>query len=289
MVAIRKIAFLLTLALIALQSANSKPNDAEQTTGVYPEQSLYSQTAAAALNRYFPSTDISFLLLDAHTGHVLAARWDHVDSPIPMGSLVKPFTALAYGEQHGYEYPHHLCRGSASGCWRPAGHGDLDLTGAIANSCNSYFRVLTSELRAEDMAPIADRYDFEPPPSNNSGLQLAGLGSGWRVSPPRLARAYLTLVRARQDSGVRQILDGMAQSAREGTGAQIRLAGPGHSTLVKTGTAPCTHSNHAPGDGFALVLTPEDDPRILLVVRVHGAPGSQAARVAGQMLARIDQ
>jgi hypothetical protein len=251
--------------------------------------SLFAQSAAQALNRDFPSPDISFLLLDARTGRVLASRWHHLDAPIPMGSLLKPFTALAYGERHDYHFPNHTCRGTSTGCWLPRGHGDVDLTMAIAHSCNSYFRMLTADLTAADVAPTAARFGLDRPLGETSGAELAGLGSRWRTSPVSLAQAYLELVRERQQPGVRQILDGMALSARKGTGAQVHRAFPSADALVKTGTAACTHSRHASGDGFSVALVPADDPQILLLVRVHGVPGAQAARTAGQMLRRIEE
>ena len=103
-----------------------------------------------------------------------------------------------------------------------------------------------------------------------------------------MARAYLELLRRGEQPGVREILAGMALSAQHGTGGEVDRALPFPDALVKTGTGPCTHSPRAPGDGFAMVLTPADQPQILLMVRVHGVPGAQAANVAGQMLRRID-
>jgi cell division protein FtsI/penicillin-binding protein 2 len=252
------------------------------------ESSLFVQSAAETLNRDFPSRDISFLLLDARTGRVLTSRWERIDSPIPLGSLVKPLTALAYGDQHEFHYPAHICRGTATGCWLPRGHGKIGLTSAIAYSCNSYFRMLTANLIAADVAPIAARFGIEPPDRDAAGPTLAGIGSGWRISAPRMARAYLELLRRGEQPGVREILAGMAQSAQHGTGAEVDRALPFPDALVKTGTGPCTHSPRAPGDGFAMVLTPADQPQILLMVRVHGVPGAQAAKAAGQMLRRIE-
>jgi len=308
MVAIRHIALTLTLTTLSLvgpsqapgpvrgraapdglepadnQSSNAGKSSSPQDTS----SSLFAQSAAQALNRDFPSRDISFLLLDAHTGRTLVSRWNHPDSPIPMGSLLKPFTALAYGEQHDYRYPIHTCRGTSTGCWLPRGHGDVDLTTAIEHSCNSYFRMLTADLTAADVSPIAARFGLDRPAQEASGAELAGLGSRWRTSPLRLAHAYLELAHQRQQPGVRQILDGMALSARHGTGAQVHRAFPSPDVLVKTGTALCTHSRRAPGDGFTVVLMPADDPQILLLIRVHGVPGAQAAKTAGQMLRRIE-
>jgi cell division protein FtsI/penicillin-binding protein 2 len=274
--------------LLALLPSSGRARPAAADSARDAEPSLFAQSAAEALSRDFPGPDVSFLLLDARTGRTLASRWDHLDSPVPLGSLVKPFTALAYGEQHDFHYPAHICRGTATGCWLPRGHGEIGLTSAIAYSCNSYFRMLTANLTAADVAPIAARFGIEPPERDAHGPVLAGIGNRWRISPPRMASAYLELIRSREQPGVRDILAGMAQSAQHGTGAAVGRALPFPAALVKTGTAPCTHSPRAPGDGFAIVLTPADQPQLLLMVRVHGVPGAQAAKTAGLMLRRIE-
>jgi cell division protein FtsI/penicillin-binding protein 2 len=249
---------------------------------------LYEQSAAQTLNREFSSPGISFLLLDAQTGAVLASRWDHPEKPIPLGSLVKPFTALAYGEQHAFRYPVHHCRGTATGCWFPRGHGQVDLTSAIAHSCNSYFRALTATLATSDVSPTATRFGLQPPPSDAPSFALFGLSDRWTISPLNMAHAYLELLRRRDQPGVEQILAGMEQSAKQGTGADVDRALPYPDALVKTGTALCTHSVHVPGDGFSIAVFPANQPKILLMVRVHGVPGAQAAKMAGAMLARIE-
>jgi cell division protein FtsI/penicillin-binding protein 2 len=248
---------------------------------------LFAQSVAAKFEQKFADQDVSFLLLDAQNGELLASRWEDAAKPIALGSLVKPFTALAYGREHAFAFPVHTCRGTATGCWLPRGHGRMDLDSAIAYSCNSYFRVLTAELTADQVAPVAAHFGLEPPAPKISGPALAGLGNDWLISPLSMARAYLELVRRRDDPGVPQILAGMAESARKGTGAEVDRALPYPDALVKTGTAVCTHRPRAPGDGFAVVLLPEDQPVILLMVRVHGVPGAQAAKTAGKMLREI--
>ena len=274
------------LILLTPVVSRSRP-DAEQVTAVHT--SLFAQSAAEALNRYFPDASVSFLLLDAHTGQLLTSRWEHATVPIPLGSLAKPFAALAYGEQHEFHYPSHICRGSETGCWRPGGHGDVDLTSAIAFSCNSYFRFLTSDLTAADVLPTASQFGLDLPDSSTHGGEFAGLGTRWRISPLRMAHAYVELLGERHRPAVHQILSGMEQSGLRGTGAEVDRALQSETALVKTGTAACTHSRPAPGDGFAVALVPAEDPRLLLMVRVHGVPGSVAARTAGQMLRRIEE
>ncbi len=305
-------ALLLTTGLCLLSPSSARTQGSGPSVGddraKDPATSLFAQSAGQALNRDFPSDEISFLLLDARSGAVLASRWDHPETPIPLGSLLKPFTALAYGELHEFKYPNHICRGTMTGCWRPRGHGAVNLTSAIAYSCNSYFRVLTAGMTAAEVAPTANRFGLQAPAPRIFGPALAGLGSRnlgdrnfddhnfdnhtfgnqWLVSPLNLSRAYLELVRRRDQPGVSLILSGMAQSARQGTGAEVDRALPHSDALAKTGTAPCTHARHAPGDGFTIALAPAGEPQILLLVRVHGAPGSQAAKTAGQMLRRVE-
>jgi cell division protein FtsI/penicillin-binding protein 2 len=285
MVSVKHISVVVLILLTPVMS-RGRP-DAEQV--ITPRASLFAQSAAQALNRDFPDISVSFLLLDARTGQLLASRWDHATGPIPLGSLAKPFAALAYGEQHDFHYPAHTCRGSETGCWRPGGHGNVDLTSAIAFSCNSYFRFLASDLTAADVLPTASQFGLDPPDSNTHGSEFAGLGTRWRISPLRMAHAYVELLGERQRPAVRQILAGMQQSALRGTGAEVDRALQSETALVKTGTAACTHSRPAPGDGFAVALVPAEDPRLLLMVRVHGVPGSVAARTAGQMLRQIEE
>jgi cell division protein FtsI/penicillin-binding protein 2 len=288
MVAIRNLALLSLVSLLALSPSSGIAGAPPLDRANPPRSSLFAQSAGQILKRDFPSRDISFLLLDARTGRVLASRWDNPQAPIPLGSLVKPFTALAYGEHHAFRYPAHICRGTATGCWLPHGHGDVDLPSAIAYSCNSYFRALTANMTAVDVSPTALRFGLEPPPPETAGPALAGLGNRWLISPLNMARAYLEFVRRRDQPGVRQILAGMAQSAEQGTGAEVDRALPFPGALVKTGTAMCTHAKRAPGDGFTIAMSPSGDPQILLMVRVHGVPGAQAAKTAGQMLSRIE-
>lgn len=282
MVTIRNTAVLLLVLL-----PRSAPAGSGFDRGATVSTSLFAQSAAQSLERDFPNPDLSFLLVDATTGQLLAARWDHAERPIPMGSLAKPFAAIAYGEKHNYRYPNHICRGTASGCWRPAGHGMVNLTSAIAYSCNSYFRSLTTGLHPSDVLEVTTRFGLDAPSRDAPGAALAGLEPGWLISPLHMAQAYVELLHQKRNPAVAQILSGMSQSARRGTGAAVDHALFPSRALVKTGTAPCTHARHAPGDGFTVALVPADDPKVLLLICVHGVPGAEAAKTAGRMLRAI--
>ncbi len=252
-----------------------------------PSASLYDQSIVQLLRKQFTSPSVSYLLMDAPTGAIVAARWDEIDRPVPAGSLVKPFTALAYARSHGYRYPGLICRGAADGCWFPRGHGRIGMHEAIGYSCNAYFRKLALHVSREDIDPIAIQYGIREPFATLSAPDLVGLGDRLEMPPEQIAGAYLELARHSSAPGVAELLQGMELSARAGTASAIQKSLPGVAVLAKTGTAPCLHTPRAPGDGYTIVLYPADSPRWALLVRVHGVPGAHAAGVAGEMLRTI--
>jgi len=278
---------LLGVVVASTASGGSLPDSSASNAAA--TTSLFLQSAAQILQRDFQSREVSYLLLDARTGTLLASRWDDLGQPIPMGSLVKPFIAVAYGDGHQFHYPAYVCKGDAGGCWLPRGHGEVDIVSAVALSCNSYFRMLTANMSNADVLPVAGQFGLEMPAAKLSGPDLIGLGNRWRISPLHLARAYAELNRRRDQPGAREALAGMAQSALRGTGSEVGRALRHSGALVKTGTAACTHFPGAPGDGFVVALFPADQPELLLMVRVHGVPGAKASITAGRMLSRIEE
>ena len=252
-------------------------------------RSLFSQSAVEILQHEFTNEATSYLLLDAQSGALLASHWENYEKPIPLGSLVKPFTALAYAGAHGFRYPSYECKGKVSGCWQPEPHGKLDITAAVSVSCNAYFRRLAESVTLEQLAPVARSFGLELPDANFTSANLIGIGEQWRISPMHIAQAYLELYRRKEQPGVAPILEGMRESALHGTGAAVDRQLRHAAALVKTGTAPCTHSTWAPADGFVLALVPADQPEILLFIRVHSVAGARAAETAGRMLRRMEE
>ncbi len=246
--------------------------------------SLYEQSVAKAINERFTSADISYLLVDARTKTTIASRWPEIGRAVPPGSLLKPFAALAYAEGHGFKYPEFVCRGAADGCWYPRGHGRIGITQAVEFSCNAYFRQLSRLVSQEDLHAALRQVGMEDAPSLPAPSSLFGLGDAWKIPPGQLARAYLNLVAQADEPGVAPLVRGMALSAQAGTASAIGRALGGRAALAKTGTAPCVHARRAPGDGYVIALYPAESPRLLLLVRVHGVPGAEAAVTAGQIL-----
>lgn len=240
--------------------------------------SLQYQSMAIILDRAIADPAVSYLLTDCIGGREICSRWENERNPVPVGSLVKPFTALAYGETHAFRFPVSVCVGTSSHCWLPAGHGRIDIRRAIAYSCNAYFLELARDLKWEALLAVVERYGLGAPDADAGAGSLIGLGTGWRIPPIGIVRAYSEMVARWSDPGVREIFAGMALSARLGTGR-----GVGAGAFAKTGTAPCVHESKEKGDGYVVALYPADAPRCSLLVREHGVPGARAAWVCGKI------
>jgi cell division protein FtsI/penicillin-binding protein 2 len=252
------------------------------TTEAITDNSLSGRTAAQVLSHEFSSSDISYLLLDIPSRSILAKHWQNSDGAIPAGSLVKPFTALAYAESHSFRFPEFVCTPGA--CWYPQGHGKLGIVGAVGFSCNAYFINLAANVSAAQVTGVANRFGLNGPGSGAGPDVMAGRYGVWRESPEALARAYAELLGSGAQPGIRELVEGMAVSAKSGTALGLAREAPQVAALAKTGTSSCTHQQHLPGDGFVIVAWPADSPQHLLLVGYHGKPGAYAATVAGKML-----
>jgi hypothetical protein len=250
-----------------------------------PAQSngLFAQSLQAALQKESRadaaiSSRVSWLLLDARTGQLLASQWPDAGQPLPVGSLTKPFVALAYARTHR-DYPRYTCAGASTRCWLPKGHGALSLSQALAFSCNSYFLNLAEETVPAAIRRVSLEYDL-PPPHGAAAAEWIGLDSAWRISPLALARAYARLATQPESHTV---LAGMHSAAASGTASALSA----EDALAKTGTAHCLTNCLANGDGFVVALTPQESPRLLLLVRERGTTGATTATVAARMLHRL--
>lgn len=191
--------------------------------------------------------------------------WPGVSRPICFGSLLKPFLVLAFTATHT-GYPTVVCRGTRDKCWLPRGHGKQDVVTALANSCNAYFLLLTRLTDRAALDAVCLRYGLTLPSRSLTEDSLIGLGSGWLNLPVSVAQAFSELTD-------QTVLRGMAQCAVRGTAKNVHLP-----CYAKTGTAPCSHTPRAPGDGFVAVLYPQGQPRRVLLLEQHGTTGAEACR-----------
>jgi cell division protein FtsI/penicillin-binding protein 2 len=223
------------------------------------------------------AADVNFIAVDVRTRQVIERQWVEAEQAVPVGSLVKPFVALAYGG----EVPEFVCRGAVDRCWLARGHGKLGFRQALAQSCNAYFLNLARGVDGATLGVIAAKFGI-PQPANDSPETRIGLGAGWRIAPLALVRAYAELASRAGEPRVDEILVGLRMAAESGTAKAL-----GRGVLAKTGTAACVAEHRDAGDGFAVVLDPAEDPRVALLVRVHGSPGAAAAKSAARILRRM--
>jgi cell division protein FtsI/penicillin-binding protein 2 len=226
----------------------------------------------------------AYLLADAATERVIDARWDNLEQPLPFGSLIKPFTALAYADTHRFTYPTFVCRGRADGCWLPAGHGHVGIAGAVAGSCNAYFRQLAQQTAPDALVARLRWFGMRADAAAVTPAAMVGFGDGLKLAPAAIVHGYLELVSRAAQPGVAPIIQGMLASARTGTGRGVGAAIGGADALVKTGTAPCSHSPKATADGYAIAIYPAERPRVVLLMQMHGRTGAETAAVAGDLL-----
>jgi len=264
---------------------------------------LYAQATATMLDHAFPSRRIEYLLLDPRTGETIAMRWPKVSAPIPAGSLLKPFAALAYAELHAEpmaqaaRFPATVCHGKKDGCWHPTGHGPVTLERALAESCNAYFLSLARNISdagedgREALKRVSVAYGLPAPPDFAEPGSMIGLNAEWRIPPLAIARAYAALGVGTLPGSydAMRILAGL-RMATEHHGTAFGVGSQVEGALAKTGTAPCVRDAHcvANGDGLVVVLVSAKAPHLLLLVRQRGTTGARTAEVAGRMLARIE-
>lgn len=199
----------------------------------------------------------------------------------PVGSLQKPWVLAAWAEAYPDETPPTLECTAASRCWRPAGHGRVDLPRAFAQSCNSYFLALARATPEETRARALSEAGFEVPRplTPEASIGLGPLGALPRISPDRLLRSYrdlLTRPWPARDELRRAVVDGMRAAALDGTGAALALRG----TLVKTGTVPSLDGRPNATSGWALAAS-ADGSRLALALLSDGT-GAAAAAALGR-------
>jgi penicillin-binding protein 2 len=129
---------------------------------------------------------------------------DNIDKPLldralrsayPPGSTVKPVIALA-GLAYGVITPEQTraCRGFFTlprsshryRDWKPKGHGAVDMTRAVAQSCDVYFYGLADTLGIDRLSSFMGHFGF----GKQTGLDIGGEKSGLMPSREWKVRAF---------------------------------------------------------------------------------------------------
>jgi len=117
----------------------------------------------------------------------------------PPGSTIKPFLGLA-ALHHEKKTPHDhtYCPGffrlpgntHRYRDWRPQGHGNIDLYGAIVQSCDVYFYQLAVDLGIERMAAALTSFGFGPATGIDINGEIGGVipSPEWKRAQPQFKR-----------------------------------------------------------------------------------------------------
>lgn len=207
-----------------------------------------------------------------------------IDAPITVGSLQKPFVAKAWALAHtGEASPRFRCDPD-SGCWLPAGHGELGLTRALAVSCNTYFRHLALATPMAELDRSLRTAGFtRGPASAEEAIGLPGEHGPLRIRPSALLAAYARLTRSSWPVGepIRaEVLAGLREAALDGTAKAIDHRG----YWAKTGTVPASDGNPLHTCGLALAV---DDAGWSILARLEPGTGREAAAALATTLARL--
>lgn len=206
------------------------------------------------------------------------------EESLHVGSLQKPFLMRAWASTHSrIALPRLMCT-RTSGCWRPGGHGVLDLRGAIRESCNSYFRQIARDTPAEAIREsfLDAGFSWAGEMSDAEAIGLPGPASV-TIAPERLLSSYTQLARSpwmnREDVRL-EVLEGMKESALIGTASGLRLFG----FMAKTGTVPAIDGTPLRTSGFVMAV---DDGGFAFLGLLRRGTGREAAIRAGNEIAKI--
>lgn len=265
---------------------------------------LVALSSAAAQQRRFPEVerrhDAVVLVADVASGRIIGGiRADLAfEQRYHPASLFKiPLAELALRSGAVSKLGEYRCTGRdtvggrVDRCWRPEGHGVVDMEMAIAHSCNLYFRALARSLSRQEILQSARRLGMlsasgfpgstekaVTPVLNESNI----LGEAFVVSPAQMLRMSLILASRRVTAGARfdRLHRGMALCVSKGTAHDAWRRSP--SIAGKTGTDMETGQ---PGRsvGWFIGYAPAERPRYAVVVLLKNGRGSGAAAVAGEI------
>ena len=168
------------------------------------------------------------------------AQWRNkaISDPYEPGSVFKLITAAAALETHTvdpynevFNCPgYYIVAGRRIGCWKHAGHGDLNFAGAIKGSCNPVFIQVGQRLGADNFYNYLDLFGFTSPTGidlpgeadaylhsletlqdkNMASLSSASFGQTFKVTPIQLIAAVNATInggKLMQPYVVSQVLD----------------------------------------------------------------------------------
>jgi len=264
---------------------------------------------------------VSYILVDFEQGSVIDRKDNagFLEQPFPPGSLIKLFSTYAYLRDGGDSYKVLLCPetsiGSSipPGCWYRPGHGYMDLIGAIANSCDTYFSKFFTLKRFTLLVNVLNQYqlitgsDFETLLALSSAQKREtwiGIGKHLRIRPVDLFFAIYSIVGngsiyERSDSYliferkmktgsnfVRVIREGMREGSLTGTTKTVQEIIGMKKVFCKTGTATYffIEEDYRKTHGYFIGFCPYPEPQWGILVFLLNGDGKAAAKIGATIL-----
>lgn len=256
------------------------------------------------------SRDARIIIIDRESGRLVAShQLDAASHTLAApGSVLKPlllYRSIETGQwnpSNRVACSRRLVVGSHElACSHPEAP-PFDASEALAWSCNTYFAAMARALRPGQMKNLLEPTrlldstglatgeaiaEFREP-SSLEERQLAVLGvTNIRITPLELALSYRWLAnevtKHPESAAAQTVAAGLRDSTDFGIASWARADGA--SIAGKTGTAEGTQSSRT--HGWFAGLAPVQDPQVVIIVYVPTGRGTDAARVAGEILRRV--
>jgi cell division protein FtsI/penicillin-binding protein 2 len=246
-----------------------------------------ASTIGSALLQAMEGTQATAVVLDLHTGAVLASAGQPRHSA--PGSAIKPLL-LEYALEHGIVqaktevYCHRdLHVGSrALPCTHPTNQPVFTAESALAESCNTWFAEMGQRFSGPQLEAAFQSTHLPHSSASADAVeqrQLAVLGlAGVSATPLELARAYRDLLEHMPAAG--PVARGLKESVDYGMANSAAI--PGVTILGKTGTA--SDRGEAWTHGWFAGAIPG---RFVVVVFVPHGDGGTAALLARKFMAAV--
>ena len=256
---------------------------------------MVDERVEAAAERSVAGGVEAVVVMEVASGRVIAQA-GHVNRPLPPGSTFKLVDVIAAANTRPEALAGAIhCAGRAREndreirCWKPAGHGDLTLEEALAQSCNIYFGAVGERVGTAALVKTAEAcgvgIGVGRLPALSAPAALVADGEGVLVTALQLASLARQIATGRRRDGATlappealgRLRSGMRAAVEHGTAngaaASVTVAG-------KTGTAGVGASEV----GWFVGLAPADSPTVAVVIERRGVMGHEAAKSAPAIL-----
>ena len=241
--------------------------------------------------------------------HLVSGDPEILNRPICVGSLIKPFLAIAAIRSGISPDKSEFCPKSSINipseerCWLVAGHGKVSMEKALSNSCSVYFRSLVREIPRKGILHVFHDYrlvDGEYEIDSFSEEDLIGATDKLKIKPGRLLGAYISAFASRElveysskrgkviytgyekqpvEIATKVILLGMRAAATEGIFSKAVKSSALSKVYGKTGTARIS-GKYGYWRGLFVGFVPFCQPEYaVIVITDKGAGGDTAAPI----------